>query len=226
MQCLVPQHPLWLLLDEPTPWATPHRSDRSRIEGAMRHPTSASMRIVVMATLSGAGSLAFSTAAEAESYCVACFGPDAVYRCVIADAPSGAAPDPRNQVQCIKQIATSGGHSRCSVERFSTAGCDGPERVISREGATGPLAPDVASQPPATAAPASEPPAVSAEPPKTVEELAKSTVQATKDGLDNVTGSVKNSTDKAGENLQGIGQSIGSTAKKTWTCISSFFNDC
>lgn len=72
-----------------------------------------------------------ASSARAESYCVACFGPDAIYRCVIAEAPASAPPDPRNQVLCIKQLAKSGAHARCSVERFSTKGCNGPERIIS-----------------------------------------------------------------------------------------------
>ena len=189
--------------------------------------------------------------AAAESYCVACFGPDAVYRCVIEGKPEGAAPDPRHQIQCIKVLAKQGGHTRCSVERFSTEGCTGAIKVIDPTAAPMPLAPppSEAAAPglegPAKAAvpaglpPAPEPPpAVAApadsaagaqpagEPPRTVEELAKSTVQSTKKSLDTVTGTVKDTTQKAGDQIEGVGSAIGSAAKKSWRCVSSFFNDC
>jgi hypothetical protein len=65
-----------------------------------------------------------------------------------------------------------------------------------------------------------------AQPPKTVEELAKSTIETTKKGLDGVTGTVKSSTEKAGEQINGVGGSIGQAAKKSWNCLSSFFSDC
>jgi hypothetical protein len=186
--------------------------------------------------LTGAAILSMATSVRAESYCVACFGPDAIYRCVIADAPAGAAPDPRNQVQCIKQLAKSGAHARCSVERFSTKGCDGPERVIQPSAAAIPL-----TQPPPAAAtqaaplsstgtqtepvpvePAQEP----AGPPQTVEELAKTTVESTKKGLGDVGSSVKTTTEKAGEKIEDAGSAIGKAAKKSWDCVTSLFSDC
>lgn len=176
-----------------------------------------------------------ATTLRAESYCVACFGPDAVYRCMIADAPAGAPADPRNQVQCIKQLAKSGGHARCSVERFSTKGCDGTEITISPSTAAIPLTP-----PPPTGATEAAPAATSPEtdtipaeeekkpagPPQTVEEMAKTTVESTKKGISDVGSSVKNTTEKAGEQIEGAGSAIGSAAKKSWNCLTSLFNDC
>ena len=184
--------------------------------------------------------LSLASTARAESYCVACFGPDAVYRCMVADAPAGAPPDPRNQVQCIKSLAKSGGHARCSVERFSTKGCDGPERVISPTTAAIPLTqPPAASADPAThdispsgvetiPAARDEPPAqpLQTQPPQTVEELAKKTVEDTKKGLGEVGSTVKTTTEKAGEQIGGVGSAIGNAAKKSWDCVTSLFNDC
>jgi hypothetical protein len=170
--------------------------------------------------------------ASAESYCVACYGPDAVYRCIVADTPADGSPDPRNQVQCIKQLAQTGGHARCSVERFSTGGCNGAEHVIQT--ARG-LAPAAASPAPSEArtqpSPAAEDPATAStagtsQPPRTVEEMAKGTVESTKRGIDDVTGTVKSSTEKAGEQIGGVGSAIGTAAKKSWHCVSSLFNDC
>lgn len=174
--------------------------------------------------------------ARAESYCVACFGPDAIYRCVIADTSSSAPPDPRNQVQCIKQLAKTGAHARCSVERFSTKGCNGPERIISPSTAAIPLTPPPpasATGAPPPASPGADTEPVPAEhvpepagPPQTVEELAKSTVESTKKGLGDVGSSVKNTTEKAGEKIEGAGTAIGNAAKKSWDCVTSLFSDC
>lgn len=173
--------------------------------------------------------------AAAESYCVACYGPDAVYRCVIADVPASAAPDPRNQVQCIKQLAKSGGHSRCSVERFSTANCAGPEKVVSTATAV-PIAGPQASGDPAdpSASKAAddiagnpvEPVAPPSATPRTVEELAKSAAATTKESLNEVGGTMKSTTEKAGETIGGFGSAVGNAAKKSWNCLTSLFNDC
>jgi hypothetical protein len=193
--------------------------------------------------------LAVGGPAAAESYCVACYGPDAVYRCVIAGAAAGAPADPRHQVQCIKHLAKGGGHARCSVERFSVEGCTGPERVIDPATSTIPLAPGAAETeaarptpaiPPAAGPPltgdtptvakpdaaSSEPPAGPAAPPRTVEELAKTTVENTKKSIDDVTGTVKQSTEKAGDQIQGFGSAVGNAAKKSWDCMMSLFSDC
>lgn len=198
-------------------------------------------KAILAAALTLAGN---SVLARAESYCVACYGPDAVYRCVVAGAPESAPPDPRNQVQCIKQLAKQGSHARCSVERFSTNGCDGPERTISTTAAAVPMVPanEVRSQAAASSASphpdeelqnssGSEPAAAERantgnEPPRTVEELAKSTVETTKKSIDDVTGNVKSSTEKAGEQIESAGSTIKHAAQKSWNCLSSLFTDC
>lgn len=197
-------------------------------------------------------SLAAPAPLWAESYCVACFDPDAVYRCVVAGALDTAPPDPRNQIQCVKQLAKAGGHARCSVERFSAAGCAGPERTINpatavvptvptppppadtpapgvneKDGAAGPAGNTSAPQAAAPESDAAEalPPAPT-EPPRTVEELAKTTVESTKKGLDDVTGAIKDSTEKAGDQVKGVGGAMGEAAQKSWNCLTSFFSDC
>lgn len=183
---------------------------------------------------SAAAILAITATAGAEGYCVACYGPEAVYRCVIAGVPATSAPDPRNQMQCIKQIATSGGHARCSVERFSVAQCQGTEKVISADAAipiNKPSATGLAPSGPATPPDAgngakSEPVSTPPQPPRTVEELAKSAAANTKDGLSEVGGTVKTTTEKAGEQISGIGSAVGKAAQKSWHCLTSLFSDC
>ena len=184
--------------------------------------------------------------AAAEGYCVACFEPDAVYRCLVEGVPGGAAPDPRHQVQCIKQLAKQGGHARCSVERFSAAGCDGPVAMIDPENSAipmGPVTPETGAAPASQRLAPEEPVAIEAEtealpaqepeakpntnePPRTVEELAKNAAESTKKGIDTVTGTVTDTTKKAGDQIQGAGSAVGNAAKKSWNCLTSLFNDC
>jgi hypothetical protein len=75
-----------------------------------------------------------------------------------------------------------------------------------------------------------DPPAIAApdpaQPPRTVEELAKTTVENTKKNIDDVTGTVKQSTQKAGDQIQGFGSAVGNAAKKSWDCVTSLFSDC
>lgn len=183
---------------------------------------------------SAAAIVAGTATAGAESYCVACYGPEAVYRCVIAGVPATGAPDPRNQMQCIKQIATSGGHARCSVERFSVTDCQGTEKVISADAAIpikkpsnpGLEAAEPAALPDASNTTKSEPVSAPPQPPRTVEELAKSAAANTKDGLNEVGGTVKSTTEKAGEQISGIGSAVGKAAQKSWHCLTSLFSDC
>lgn len=178
--------------------------------------------------------------ATAEGYCVACFSPDAVYRCIVAGRPESAPPDPAAQIRCIKELAAEGKHARCSVERFSAAGCNGPEKIITAAPlASPPPAPanttpasgpnSKAAQPApsdAGADPAAAPDEPGDKPPRTVEELAKSTADKTKKSLESVGDTVKKSTETAGDQIEGAGSAIGNAAKKTWNCLSSFFDDC
>lgn len=178
-------------------------------------------------------------AARSESYCIACQGPDATYRCVVADTPEGGPPDPRNQIRCVKELATAGQHQRCSVERFSASGCEGPVRVIANAALDAPeagvppeggsAAPGEGTAPPSGVAkdPLSNPvPPETPKSPSTVAEVAHDTAQATKKGLDGVSSAVTTSVEKAGDGIKDAGSAIGSAAAKTWRCLKSFFDDC
>src|SRR5690349_4877573 len=90
--------------------------------------------VIAMATL-GAAALAQSSAAS--EYCVVCAGPDATYRCQVGGvAPTGRETDPRLQLLCISEIAKSGAHDSCSIDRKATSAgageaCPGELRVIA-----------------------------------------------------------------------------------------------
>jgi hypothetical protein len=174
--------------------------------------------------------------AHANGYCVACSGPDATYRCTVEGLAAGVPADPATQILCIKQLATEGGHDRCSIEKFSQENCNGAEKIVSR----GSLAPaesvtEAKDEPTPTAGPdagtaANATPAEKKpetdEPPRTVEELAKNSVSSAKENFDKAGEAVTGTAEKAGKSIEGAGSAMANAAKKTWNCVSSFFSDC
>ena len=67
--------------------------------------------------------------ARAAELCVSCTGPDAVYACQIEGA--GTAVDPRLSLYCITELAKTGGHASCSVERAKAAPCEGEKKQLA-----------------------------------------------------------------------------------------------
>jgi hypothetical protein len=206
-----------------------------------QHREMLSHRAALVAAVVAANSLAPD--AVAGNYCVVCYEPDAVYRCVIEGVAANLPADPRHQIQCIKELAQAGAHKRCSVERFTAAGCDGAVHVIAAGSYHDPAAArvdraDPRSSPSSSAGgqqragdvdppptglqpePVVEPkPTDPKAPPRTVEELASNAGEKTKQGLQDIGQTVSDSTRK-------VGEQIGSAAKKTWDCLTSFFSDC
>jgi hypothetical protein len=177
---------------------------------------------------------------HAQEFCVTCSAPDATYRCVVS-GDSSAARSSRGQLLCITELAQSGHHASCSAGRNPSTGCPGELRTVAFPPGTDLSAPPLAGTPPAGPPPgmgAYAPPPVPAVPgaapqpapaappgvteapppeaePKTVEELAKKTVESTGQGLK-----------KAGDVVTDTGNAIGNAAKKTWKCVTSLFGDC
>ena len=119
---------------------------------------------------------ALAAQAEAQEYCVACTGPNAVYRCVIDGAqPGGSQP---LQMMCITTMAKEGGHATCGIKRGTVFDCDGPVKRIPWAALNAPAQPAPSQQsavqplPPSTA-PAASPRPEPQEPPQTVLEMAK-----------------------------------------------------
>jgi len=149
--------------------------------------------------------------AAAQEYCVACSGPNAVYRCVIEGAqPQGGQP---LQMLCATAMAKAGNHAACSVTRGTVFDCDGPVRRVPWSAANAPL-PAAPQQPAATQAP----PAAEG-PPETVVEMAQRANQQTSEQMK-----------KAGENIsqgaKSMGDAVGNATKKTWDCMTSLFTRC
>ncbi len=74
--------------------------------------------------------LAAAQPAEASEYCVVCYTPDARYRCMTSDGREGQGTDQRAWLQCITQLARSGNHESCSIDKASTAPCLGVVKQI------------------------------------------------------------------------------------------------
>lgn len=171
--------------------------------------------------------LACAPGAWAAEYCVTCAEPDATYACVVGGTAADAPANPREQLICIAELAKSGGHATCSVPRIAPKPCPGILKIVAAapagevpvpaaaEGAADAGAPPPATEgAPGNAGPDGTTPETG-ETPRTVEEMAKKTVQSSKESIA-----------KAGENVGKAGSAVGNAAKKTWDCIVSLFSDC
>jgi hypothetical protein len=201
------------------------------------------MRPRICATLLSA-TLAFvmcglAVQASAQEYCVTCTGPDAKYRCAIGGDATPAARTSRGQLLCITELARTGHHASCSVGRTAEAPCEGEPRTVmfpsAADGAPpllmrpqpgiigaqpGPAEPQPATTGAQDSTAAGQPAEPAAEaPPKTVEELAKQTVQASGNGL-------KKAGEAVGDTAKSTGQAVGNAISKSWKCMTSLFSDC
>jgi hypothetical protein len=165
---------------------------------------------------------------RAQEYCVACSGPDALYRCAIDNAtPTGMSL----KLLCASTLAQQGGHAMCSIKGGTVFECDGPIRRIDAAKAAGGLTTPLSASaeqpripgavpapsgqgaempppvPPGGAAPAPDK-TKPASPPQTVEQLARDVTRASK------------------ASLEKVGTTVGNTTRKAWDCIRSLFQSC
>ena len=178
-----------------------------------------------------------SFSAAAQEYCVACTGPDAVYRCVVEQAaPTGMTL----KLLCIGTLAREGRHGSCAVKGGTVFDCNGPVRRIDARTAAqnlvkAPVAPGPAGSTSAPGAPTGPQPGVPAPPvdapgqalpgslpgappprepkkagapPQTVEQVAKDMSRT------------------SGETLGKAGNAIAGGTAKAWGCIASLFQSC
>lgn len=217
---------------------------------------------VITAVLAGAAGLLTCGAGgiSAAEFCVTCEGPEAHYACTF-DGTSAGPGDAGLKLYCITELAKSGKHASCSVDRTEATPCAGDVKVLAMpEGLSPP--PQTANSPesntPAADTATSSPPsaktgpenanALPEAPPKTVQEMVeKGTASAGKTlekGGDTIVETAKSTggaIDKAGKTvgetvvetakstggvIDKAGKAVSDGAKKTWTCITSFFGDC
>jgi hypothetical protein len=163
------------------------------------------------------GVVGLSSPVAAQAVCVICSEPDAVYNCQLENGSSLRAGDPRLNLLCITELARAGNHASCSARRQQSGPCEGQVRTV----AIGP-APQLA---PSAAADGGPQPVEAnlerrkAEPPETVEELAKRTANSSKEQLVKATESV-------GEVAKKTTGAVEDAARKSWDCLSSLFKKC
>lgn len=177
--------------------------------------------VAAAAVLCGVG---LAGAAAAQEYCVACTGPDAVYRCTIDQASPTGMP---LKMLCVSTLAKEGGHATCAVRGGTVFDCNGPIRRIDAKAVGAALPRPPVQAPPAAGAalpptagadgakqqagppqPPKPAPGPESEPPKTVEELAKRVGKS------------------SGESLGKAGSTISDQTSKAWRCLTSLFKSC
>ncbi len=165
------------------------------------------------------------TDVRAGELCVTCAKPDVTYRCVFGEAVAAGGDDPKAQMLCISELAKFGGHERCVFDRRTPTTCPGALRAVSppaKEAKLPPLQPPPIG-PAGTPLPAPGAPKADTGP-RTMEELAKQTAQAT--GIEKAGSAVKGTAKAAGDGIGAAGGAVGDAAKKSWRCLASFFSDC
>lgn len=202
------------------------------------------MSIAIKSQLCVAALVLVSGTSGAADICVKCTGPDASYDCVV----NGSAPaDTVTKLYCITALAKVGPHASCAIDRASVSPCQGerkeftipasidgpfgggPEQnanagapVLPPNGApTNGVTPVTGQEPSGEQPP---PQTANDAPPKTMKEMVeKSPVSASLAETQKTAGDAAKS---AGTALEKAGSAVGSAAKTSWKCLSSFFSNC
>ncbi len=160
--------------------------------------------------------------ATAQTLCVECRAPDRTYSCSVKDSERAAnirRASKALEFLCISEIARNGRHEMCRAGTTYAGPCIGEpfEIDVARLGTGAPAAaaPPVegASGTPGATAPLAKPPAT--QPPKTLEELARTTVAKSKEQIS-----------AADQSVRKAGDAVGGTLKKSWDCVVSLFSRC
>lgn len=147
--------------------------------------------------------------AAAQEYCVACTGPDVLYRCVLDGVRPGATAS--LPALCVTSLAKAGPHATCAIRRgVGVIDCNGPVKLVSvpPQGAPDQSLGAVTDPVPAKAAQPSGPP-------RTVEEMLKQAKSNSDKTME-----------KAKSQIESGGNQIGGFFKKSWDCVSSLFSRC
>jgi hypothetical protein len=159
-----------------------------------------------------------------------CTTPSATYRCAIEGTERVAQYRGSSRViqyLCITELAKIGGHASCSVGRNTGAACIGELKVLRADEALAAAEAVVRDGNPPPGPPQTEPgPPPGSGPPRTLEELARRTVEQSGDQFQNAGKTVKDSAKSAGQQIEKAGDAVGGAVKKTWTCLTSLFTNC
>lgn len=160
--------------------------------------------------------------ATAQTLCVECRAPDRTYSCSVKDGERAAnirGASKALEFLCISEIARKGKHDVCRAGTAYAGPCIGEpfEIDVARLGTEVPAAAaspvEGGSGKPGAEAPLAKPSA--AQPPKTLEELARATVAKSKEQIS-----------AADQGVRKAGDAVGGTLKKSWDCVVSLFSRC
>ena len=178
-------------------------------------PALLSRRDITIAVLGLLALVSLTARGEAQEFCISCSEPAAMYRCIIDGAqPGGKQP---LQTLCATAMSKEGGHGRCAVKGGTVFDCKGPVRRVSWAAYNDPKG--APAPPPPKQETAAPSPSDPAEPPRTVEEMAKRANQKTAEDLAKTNESMK-------QQSRSFGEKMSETSKKTWRCLASFFTQC
>lgn len=152
--------------------------------------------------------------AAAQEVCVQCDGPMGRYRCTIAELDKVGQFKGRAKAMeyvCVTELARIGRHERCRVNRDAGSVCLGEQRVLSLSGPSAAPAETAANG----AVPAEDGGRAKNEPPRTLVEAARNTMDLSK----------KTAKD-AGDQISQAGEAVGGAVKKTWNCLVTLFSGC
>ncbi|HZP08661.1 hypothetical protein [Methyloceanibacter sp.] len=188
-----------------------------------------------------------SAMAGEASFCVACSGPDQVYRCRVTG--EGSIPSDALKLYCVIRTAKEGHHASCSAEN-ATAACAGIDKVYTYDG---PAIPEEIAQDPRVKSlmkrmnhenQAFEKP--KAETPKTMVELTGRALSASRQGWRNAKAALgggssqdaqplpvtpqaadaASATADSPSRMQRASSAMGNIARKSYRCLRSFFRHC
>ena len=152
--------------------------------------------------------------AAAQEYCVACTGPDVLYRCVIDGARPGIGSS--LPLLCISALAKDGNHATCAISRGTgVIDCNGPiKHVAASPGSNVAPATTLPEPAPVPGAKTADPQVPKGDP-KTVAEMLQRAKEQNDKSWEKTTAQIKSNNDK-----------IGGFFAKSWTCLSSLFVRC
>jgi hypothetical protein len=214
-----------------------------------RHADKQILQVAALAAMLSATPL--SAEAGEASFCVACSGPDQVYRCRVTG--DGSIPSDALKLYCVIRTAKEGHHASCSAEN-ATPACAGIDKVYAYDG---PAIPEEIAQDPRVKSlmnrmnrenRAFEKP--EGEAPKTMVELTGRALSASRQGWRNAKAAIGGgsndaaplpvtpqastaqgadaSADTAGSpsRMQRASAAMGSFARKSYRCLRSLFRHC
>ncbi|MGE3916901.1 MAG: hypothetical protein AB7F78_14510 [Hyphomicrobiaceae bacterium] len=172
----------------------------------------------------------------AQEFCIACTGPDAVYRCVLdASKPVGLSL----KKVCIGTLARLGAHAECKVRKGTVFDCNGPIRRIDASAAAEsllrPAGPAALAAKPVGPTDGGASGAVSSSVPGAAPTAPRASATAAAPSVAVLRQEDPQATSKAAAPDRGKASAappvpaesaLASTARKTWGCLASLFKHC